>query len=138
MVLLLGMIGLAFDVGRIYIARNEAQVFTDAASMTAAARIASSMDGSKSGIEAARKAIDDLPMRWNLGTQRFTGIIVEYSADAEHWELSPADSAAVAFVRVTAPANNVEITFLRAVGAPDNLTVPATSVASTNPVRLVQ
>ena len=134
MVLLLGMIGLAFDVGRIYIARNEAQVFTDAASMTAAARL----NGSPGGIEAARKAVADSPMRWNLGTQPFRGVVVEFSADNQRWETDPRDSAGVQFVRVTAPANNVEITFLRAVGAPNNLTVPAVSIAAPNPVRLVQ
>lgn len=134
MVVLLGMVGLAFDLGRIYIARNEAQVFTDAASMTAAARL----DGSASGIDAARRAVAQLPMRWNLGTQPFTGVFLEFSADRQRWELDPRDPAPIQFVRVTAPANDVEITFLRAVGAPDSLTVPASSVSSPHPVRLVE
>ena len=38
MFLLLAVIGLAFDLGRVYIARNEAQVFTDAAAMGTALR----------------------------------------------------------------------------------------------------
>ncbi len=46
MLLLLAVIGMAFDMGRIYIARNEAQVFTDAASMTAASK----MDGTAAGL----------------------------------------------------------------------------------------
>ena len=49
MLLLLAVIGLAFDLGRVYIARNEAQVFTDAAAMTAASK----MDGTAAGIARA-------------------------------------------------------------------------------------
>src|SRR5258708_3007365 len=69
MVLLLGCIGLAFDFGRLYIARNEAQVYTDAAAMTAASRL----DGTLEGVRKARLAVEHLPGRWNLGTQPFTG-----------------------------------------------------------------
>ncbi len=47
MLLLLAVMGLAFDVGRIYIARNEAQVFTDAAAMAAASKL----DGTKAGVD---------------------------------------------------------------------------------------
>ena len=64
MLLLLAMVGMAFDLGRIYIARNEAQVFTDAAAMTAATKL----DGTSDGLQRARQAVAHLPMRWNLGT----------------------------------------------------------------------
>jgi hypothetical protein len=39
---------------------------------------------------------------------------------------------------VTAPDNSVEITFLRAVGGPNNFTVPAHAAAAENPVRLTE
>ena len=74
MLLLLAVMGMAFDLGRIYIARNEAQNFTDAAAMTAASKL----DGTAAGIERASDAVKRLPMRWNLGTQEFTGVIVEF------------------------------------------------------------
>jgi hypothetical protein len=77
-------------------------------------------------------------MRWNLGTEPFTGVTVEFSADGDQWSTSPRDPALVEFARVTAPANEVEIMFLRAVGGPDSLTVPAHSVARMRPVRLVE
>jgi len=134
MLLLLAVIGLAFDLGRVYIARNEAQVFTDAASMAAASKI----DGSEAGLDRARAAVAQIPMHWNLGTREFTGIVVEFSADGTRWEKSPKDASAMTMARVTAPANQVEILFLRAVGGPDAFTVPAHSVASSNPVRLVE
>lgn len=144
MLLLLAVMGLAFDLGRIYIARNEAQVFTDAAAMTAASKL----DGTATGIEHAREAVNQLPMRWNLGTKEFSGVIVEFGhagsqGDAAQgnnprWERDPKDAAQITMARVTAPSNSVEITFLRAVGGPNAFTVPASSVAASNPVRLTQ
>jgi uncharacterized membrane protein len=134
MLLLLAVMGLAFDVGRIYIARNEAQVFTDAAAMTAASKL----DGTKAGLDRARAAVAKVPMRWNLGTEEFHGVVVEFSADGSKWERDPRDAAAVTAVRVTAPQNSVEITFLRAVGGPNNFVVPAHAAAMANPVRLTE
>jgi len=134
MLLMLGVLGLAFDFGRIYIARNEAQVFTDAAAMTAASKL----DGTADGLERARKAVAGLPMRWNLGTRAFTGVVVEFSQDAKRWERIPESTSGLMYARVTAPDNQVEITFLRAVGGPNVFTVPAHSVAAAKPVRLVE
>jgi uncharacterized membrane protein len=134
MLVLLATLGMAFDFGRIYIARNEAQVFTDAAVLTAALKL----DGTSSGLENARAAVGKMPQRWNLGTQTFENVTVEFSADGKKWEASPEDATAVAYARVSAPNNDVEITFLRAAGGPDSFTVPAHSVAATNPVRLTE
>jgi uncharacterized membrane protein len=133
MLLLLAMVGLAFDLGRIYIARNEAQVFTDAAAMAAAAKL----DGTGQGFERARQAVARLPMKWNLGTKEFTGVVVEFSSDGTKWERDPKDARAT-MARVTAPSNVVEIMFLRAVGGPAVFTVPAHAVAAANPVRLTE
>jgi uncharacterized membrane protein len=134
MLLLLAVMGLAFDLGRIYIARNEAQVFTDAAAMAAASKL----DGTKPGLDRARDAVAHIPMRWNLGTQEFRGVLVEFSADGSKWEKDPKDAASVVQARVTAPDNEVEITFLRAVGGPNSFTVPAHAAAAANPVRLTE
>lgn len=153
MLLLLAVMGMAFDLGRIYIARNEAQIFTDAAAMTAASKL----DGTAAGIERAREAVKRLPMRWNLGTREFTGVIIEFGHDSFQrdgsrndssgdraqgntpgWERDPKDAAQITMARVTAPSNSVEITFLRAVGGPNAFTVPANSTAASNPVRVVQ
>ena len=134
MMLLLGVMGLAFDLGRIYIAKNEAQVFTDAAALTAALKI----DGTAAGFAAARDAVQKLPMRWDLGTTEFKGVVVEFSKEGVKWDRDPKDASTAAYARVSAPENNVEITLLRAFGAAPYLTVPAHSVAGTNPVRLIE
>ena len=133
MLLLMAVLGLAFDLGRIYIARNEAQVFTDAAAMAAASKL----DGTAQGVERAREIVNRVPMKWNLGTRQFTGVVVEFSSDGGRWEANPKD-AALTMARVTAPSNQVDIWFLRAVGGPAVFTVPASAVAATNPVRLIQ
>jgi uncharacterized membrane protein len=134
MLLMLAVMGLAFDFGRIYIARNEAQVFTDAAAMSAAAKL----DGTEAGVAKARESVARLPMRWNLGTRSFTGVVLEFSADGERWDASPKEFAGLTYARVTAPDNQLEITFLQAVGGPRSFTVPARSAAAANPVRLIQ
>ncbi len=144
MFLLLAVIGLAFDLGRVYIARNEAQVFVDAASLAAAQQ----MDGTAAGLARARAAVERLPNRWNLGNEAFTGIEVEFGPDEEHWQAKPEGTepkdaetkevAALRFVRVTAPENHLGIVFLRAVGGPESFTVPARAVAATDPVRLAE
>jgi uncharacterized membrane protein len=134
MFLLLAVMGLAFDLGRIYIARNEAQIFTDAAAMAAASKL----DGTPDGVLRARDSAIRLPIRWNLGTKEFTGVVVEFSSDSVKWERDPDIAAGLTMARVTAPSNDVEITFLRAVGGPSMFTVPSRSVAVSNPVRLTQ
>jgi len=134
MFLLMAVIGLTFDLGRLYIARNEAQVFVDAASMAAAQQI----DGTAAGLVRARSAVQRLPDRWNLGTEAFHDVQIEFGADTEHWLAKPRDVGAVHYVRVTAPNNQMGILFLRAVGGPESFTVPAYAVASTNPVRLAE
>lgn len=134
MFLLLAVVGMAFDLGRVYIARNEAQIFTDAASMAAAKQL----DGTAAGLDRARAAVAALPDSWNLGTQEFKSVVVEFSTDGKQWEAQPKNLAALRYARVTAADNQVEIMFLRAVGGPPDFTVPARAVASTNPVRLTE
>jgi Putative Flp pilus-assembly TadE/G-like len=134
MFLLLAVVGMAFDLGRVYIARNEAQIFADAGSMAAAKQL----DGTAAGLDRARAAVTALPNRWNLGTEDFTGVVIEFSADDKLWEAGPKDPKTLHYARVTAPDNHVTIMFLRAVGGPPSFTVPARAVASTKPVRLTE
>ena len=134
MFLLLAVVGMAFDLGRVYIARNEAQIFADAAAMAAAKQL----DGTAAGVDRARAAVAASRNHWNLGTESFRGVVIEFSADGQHWEEQPKDLVALHYARVTAPENHVEIMFLRAVGGPQEFTVPARAVASTKPVRLTE
>ena len=122
------------SLGRYAIEATKPKVFTDAAAMTAAARL----DGTPAGLTTAREDVAHLPIRWNLGTEDFRGVVIEFSADRSLWETDPKDAAVIRFARVLAPDNNLEITFLRAVGGPAVFTVPAHSVAAAKPVRLME
>jgi hypothetical protein len=137
-VLLLACVGFAFDFGRIYIARNEAQIYTDSAALTAASRL----DGTLDSVRKARAAVEHLPGSWNLGTQPFKGIVTEFSSDGMHWTETPekaADSAGPwTYARVSAPSNDLGIIFLRAAGGPETFRVLAHSAARSDPARLVE
>jgi len=64
--------------------------------------------------------------------------VVEFSADGAKWESDPRDASGMKIARVIAPDNNLEITFLRAVGGPPSFRVAARSAAASEPVRLIE
>jgi Flp pilus assembly protein TadG len=137
MLLLIAVVGMAFDLGRVYISRNEAQVYTDAAALTAVAKL----DGSLSSVKQARERVARLDGRWNLGTEKFQGVVVEFSTDAAHWTETPEkapETTGWAYARVTAPSNDLGIIFLRAVGGPEKFRILGRSAARSNPVRLIE
>ena len=67
---LLGAAGLAIDVGRMYVARNEAQGFVDSAALAAAAQL----DDTNGGVTRAVSAVANNPKRWQFGTSTFTDV----------------------------------------------------------------
>src|SRR4051794_28255607 len=70
LIVLVGMLGLAVDLGRVYVTKNEAQAFTDAAAL-AATRC---LNGKSTGITAANAAVTSTMSsnRWNMATTAFT------------------------------------------------------------------
>ena len=127
---LVGMMGMAFDLGRVYVARNEAQTFTDSAALTAAAKL----NGKVSGITAAVNSIASNPNRWDFSSRGFSGVVTEFSSNRVSWIAAPTDEAtasSIKFVRVTAPANSVAINFIGAIvpSAARTLNVVARSTA---------
>jgi uncharacterized membrane protein len=130
MTLLLGLAGLAIDIGRMYVIRAELQSFTDAAALSAAAEL----DGTDASLEHARTAAKRMAegphaMRWNMGTQPIDKIETTVSAD----------QSGRRSVRVVA-TEPAPIIFLRIFQPLTSATVTAASVATkTGPsVRLVQ
>jgi hypothetical protein len=137
------MLGLGLDLGRIYIAKDETQTFTDAAALAAAM----ALDGIS--LAPARNAATANTMnKWNLGTASFTAsgndtdIRVEFarpltanaSAPDDHtWSDTPPTAAGYTFVRVTASAN-LPLYILPVVGAGRGQTVRAASVAGQVPL----
>lgn len=126
LILLLGMCGLAVDVGRMYITKNEAQAYADSAALDAATKL----DGSAAGIQAAISAVAASVNTWQFNTTSFTGTTVDFSQDGvSGWNTSPSNPANYGYARVTATAPNLTLFFLPIVGTPQQTNIVASAVA---------
>lgn len=117
--LLLGLAGLAIDLGRMYVIRAELQSFTDAAALM----VAAAWDGSAAGQDRAKagtKKLTEGPhaMRWDMGTQPIKDMTISFPS-------GPDGSHAVRVV-ASEPA---PVIFLRIFQSRESTTVAAASVA---------
>jgi len=71
---LLGVCGLAIDVGRMYVVKSEAQAFVDAAALKGAIYLAT-QPGDFTGATAA---VTNLNQGWEFGTKTFTNVVTTY------------------------------------------------------------
>ncbi len=124
-IVLTGVLGLVFDLGRAFVSKNEAQAFTDATSLAAAIRL----NGTSAGITAAKNEIAASTNKWHFSSKPFSSVTAEFSTDKVNWSTSPMNATNVKYVRVTAPSNSVTMYFLSTAGVPSSLTVAARSVA---------
>jgi Putative Flp pilus-assembly TadE/G-like len=122
---LLGAIGLALDLGRLYLIRSEAQTFADMAALSAAREL----DGSHAGVDRAREVVAHSPQRWDFGVKTFPGVGIEFSPDSKAWRPIPALPGDVHFVRVTAETGPVDLLFLPFVVGRQATVVRARAVA---------
>ena len=111
-----GMAGLAIDVGRMYITKNEAQSFADSAALYGALQL----DGSAQGLTNADNAITNCPLKWNFATSSFSGTVVEYSANgltgwAKSSDVPSSTKKDMRYVRVS-PTVTLPLLFLPATG----------------------
>ena len=136
MIGLLMLVGLGVDVGRLYVARTELQVYADEAAVAAALEL----DGTAAGLTRAGDAAiagpggGVTPNRWNFGTAAVTGVTTEFaSAPAGPYNSNPAIAAGVRFARVVV-SGNVNLYFLPVVSAIGAAQTPsASAVAGQNP-----
>jgi Flp pilus assembly protein TadG len=86
LVFLLGMAGLAIDVGRMYIVKSEAQSFTDSASFAAALQL----DNTPTGITRAQTAVTNNPKKWQFQNSAFTNVTTSFAtASTGPWTTTP-------------------------------------------------
>jgi Flp pilus assembly protein TadG len=144
LVVLIGMLGLAVDLGRVYIVKNEGQAFADFAAVAAARKL----DGTQTGIDAAKTEVANSTNGWNFGTQAFSSGIrtVEFATktsgsftcpSAGPWFATPsAPLTSYGCVRVTVTPV-VNLSFIPAtgptVGASFTQTVTARAIAGVVP-----
>jgi Flp pilus assembly protein TadG len=134
-IMLFGMAGLAIDIGRMYITKNEAHGYADGAAIAAARKL----DGTAAGLNDADNAVSASTNKWNFGTAGFNGTVVEYSTDGlTGWggsgSVAPAN---IRYVRVTATVNNLPLFFMPVLGTATVATVRALAVAGQQPATTV-
>ncbi len=125
-----GCLGLSVDVARMYVAKNEAQAYADAAALAGALKL----DGTAAGVTAARTAAIGLSDKWNFMTSTYSGTVVEVAtAIGGPWTSAatpPSPATNYTFLRVTATAP-VSLYFIPAVtGGGFTGTVNAIGVAN--------
>ncbi len=126
-IVLIGMMGLAVDLGRAFIVKNEAQSFTDAAALAAAIQL----NGSARGIQNARTVVSQLTSnnRWQFNKRTFSSVLLEFSENKTTWTENPPSAANVRYARVTATVTDLPSFFMPVVGASRLMRVSARSMA---------
>ena len=128
-IVLLGAVGLAVDLGRMYIVKGEAQTFADSAALAAVLEL----DGTSNGIARAQSAVTNNPNRNSFGTAGFTGTTVEFAqASAGPWSANPGNTSGYAFTRVNATVT-VPIYFMGLAVSKSQTNVVASAVAGQVP-----
>lgn len=128
-VAILGMLGLAVDLGRLYIIRNEMQAYADSASLAAALEL----DGTSAGITRAQSAVVADTNKWNLAASAFSGTQVDFAtAPGGSWQTDPSPAANYTYARVRA-TGTAPLYFLPIVSSSTTATVTAKAVAGQLP-----
>ena len=110
---LFGMLGLALDLGRVFIAKNEAMSYVDAAALNAARELDGFPTGGTRAVNAALGTVNS----WNFSTSAFPTPVVEFSTSKNGpWAANPASWVNVGFARVTVNVNNIPLYILPVVG----------------------
>lgn len=116
LVAMVGMLGLAVDLGRLFIVKSEAQAFADAAAILAATKL----NGKKTGIDEAELAVTSSVNKYNFNTQSVpTSALQIYFAKSVlgPWEKPPiASPSGYGFVRVEARPE-IKLSFMPTLGA---------------------
>jgi len=94
---MIGILGLAVDLGRMFIAKSETQAFVDAAALAAALEL----NGENSVISAAQTVVAASQNTWNLNTVTPTGAVVDFATTATGpWDPSPNPATGYIYTRV--------------------------------------
>ncbi len=123
LIAVIGITGLAVDLGRMYVIRSELQAFADAASVSGALQL----DGTSDGISRANAAVSNTatganPLKWDFGTKTVTTFNTRFAKgyaaqpntpDPATWSANPTNAAAYRFIEVATNAP-VPLTFMAA------------------------
>jgi hypothetical protein len=125
-----GVAGLAVDIGRMFIVKNEVQVYCDAAAVAAAMVL----DGAGTGLSRAGSAVTASTNKWNFDTASVSGASVTFATSAAGpWLANPNPATGYSYARVTASAL-VPLYFLPLVTGQSSFAVTATAAAAQVPI----
>jgi Flp pilus assembly protein TadG len=140
LVVMLGMCGLAIDLGRMFVYKSELQTFADASAMAAITK----MDGSQTGLQGANSTAltgpdgATLANKVNFDSTTISTVTTSYATSfaGTYDNYATASSPAIntyRFIKVQASAN-VSLSFLPALpGIPTAYTVSASAIAGQQP-----
>jgi Flp pilus assembly protein TadG len=124
LVFLLGMAGLAVDIGRMYVTKSEAQSFVDSASFSAALKL----DGTTTGITNAQTAVSNNPKKWEFQNDSFTNVTTMFGTSSTGpWVASPNPATNYYYVQVQTTVS-LPMYLIGALGSPHS-TIAAGAVA---------
>lgn len=94
----LGASGLALDMGRLYVNKQESQAFVDSAAIAAALEL----DGTAAGITRAKAVVTSSSNKWNMATSSVPAPTVEFATTKTGtYSATPVNPAGYIFARVT-------------------------------------
>src|SRR5579872_2513915 len=97
LVFILGMAGLAVDIGRMYVTKSEAQSFVDSAAFSGALQL----DGTAAGITRAQTAVGNNPKKWEFQNDAFTNVQTAFGTSSTGpWVANPSPATNYYFVQV--------------------------------------
>lgn len=135
-VVIFGCLGLATDLGRMYIAKNEAQGYADAAALAGVLKL----DGTSNGVTTAKNTATALTDKWNFATSSFSGTVVEVASSLQGpWTNAttpPNPATNYIYLRVTANAP-IALYFMPLVSLFAGVSSPATT-STVNAVAVAQ
>jgi len=127
---LIGALGMAVDLGRAFIAKNETQAFCDAASLNATLYL----DGTSNGITAAQTAVANTTNAWNLDSAKVANPQVDFATSGSGpWVSNPSPATGYIFTRVQASVA-LPLYFLPVVVNQFTMNVNTAAIAGQTPV----
>ena len=130
LVVIVAMLGLAVDVGHLYVAKSELQGYADSAAVAAAYALDGTSAGLARATAAAQSGLGSPPNSWNFGSQPVASPQVAFALTSAGPFLSaPPTATGVLFVQVSV-AGNLPLFFLPILPAvASSTTVSASAVA---------
>ena len=135
LIAMIGIAGLAIDLGRTYIAKNESQTYADSAALAATLEL----DGTSAGLTRARTEVTSNPNKWNFKNGSFSGSEVTFSTSSSGpWESAPSNPRNYRYARVSTTVS-VPLTFMRLFtadggGAPVSFLLTSTTASTVRSV----